>query len=98
MVDLSDLAADAQGVAKVVLESVQGMLLRIALQMVRDDYEDRRDRQRQGVELAKERGRYTGPQADQATHERTIALRSSGHSINRKAKLVGYSPSQVKRI
>lgn len=33
------------------------MLLRLALQMARDDYEDRRERQRQGIELAKQAGR-----------------------------------------
>ena len=53
VVDLSDLAAEAKGVAKVVLESIQDMLLKLALQMARDDYEDRRERQRQGVELAR---------------------------------------------
>lgn len=40
VVDLSDLAAEAQGVAKIVLEAVQIMLFRLALQMARDDYED----------------------------------------------------------
>ena len=60
VVDLSDLAAEAQGVAKIVLESVQDMLLKLALQMARDDYEDRRERQRQGIELAKRDGRYKG--------------------------------------
>lgn len=34
--------------------------LRLALQMARDDYEDRRERQRQGIELAKEVGKYRG--------------------------------------
>ena len=29
------------------------MLLKLALQMARDDYEDSRERQRQGIELAK---------------------------------------------
>ncbi|SQA82444.1 putative resolvase [Citrobacter freundii] len=33
VVDLSDLAAEAQGVAKIVLEAVQIMLFRLALQM-----------------------------------------------------------------
>src|SRR3546814_4793157 len=33
VVDLSDLAADAEGIARIVLESVQAMLLKIALQM-----------------------------------------------------------------
>jgi hypothetical protein len=53
LVDLSDLAAEADGVAKIVLESVQELLLKLALQMARDDYETRRERQRQGVQLAK---------------------------------------------
>ena len=98
VVDLSDLAAEAQGVAKIVLESLQELLLRLALQMARDDYEDRRERQRQGVALAKEAGRYTGRQADTATHERIIALRTAGHSIPDTARLAGCSESQVKRV
>ena len=98
VVDLSDLAAEAQGVAKIVLEAVQIMLFRLALQMARDDYEDRRERQRQGVALAKEAGRYTGRQADTATHERIIALRTAGHSIPDTARLAGCSESQVKRV
>ena len=57
MVDLSDLAAESEGVAKIVIEAVQTMLLRMALQLARDDYEDRRERQRQGVALAKIAGR-----------------------------------------
>ncbi|ECZ2944978.1 helix-turn-helix domain-containing protein [Salmonella enterica] len=98
VVDLSELAAEAKGVAKVVLESVQDMLLRLALQIARDDYEDRRERQRQGVELAKKAGRYTGRRADEATHARIVALRSAGKSIAATAKLAGCSQSQVKRV
>lgn len=98
IVDLSELAAEATGVAKVVIESVQDMLLRVALQMARDDYEDRRERQRQGVELAKAAGRYKGRPEDKAQHERIVALRSSGHSIAETARLVECSQSQVKRV
>ena len=98
VVDLSDLAAEAQGVAKIVLESVQELLLKLALQVARDDYEDRRERQRQGVELAKQAGKYTGRQADTDTHSRIIALRTAGYSIAKTAKLAGCSESQVKRI
>ena len=58
IVDLTDLADQAEGVAKVVLESVQAMLLRLALQMARDDYQERRERQRQGIQLAKKAGKY----------------------------------------
>jgi len=98
VVDLSELSEAADGVAKVVLESVQTMLLRLALQMARDDYEQRRERQRQGVKLAKEAGRYTGRKPNTKIHERIIALRTSGHTIPETARLAGCSASQVKRI
>ena len=98
VVDLSELAADAAGVTRIVLESVQEMLLRLALQMARDDYEDRRERQRQGVELAKQAGRYTGRIADDAKHALILALREKHHSIAETARLAECSPSQVKRV
>lgn len=98
VVDLTELAAEAKGVAKVVLESVQDMLLKLALQMARDDYEDRRERQRQGIELAKAAGRYAGRKTDTATHARIVALREGGKSIAETARLAGCSQSQVKRV
>ncbi|MDX7569008.1 hypothetical protein SJ550_26415, partial [Serratia marcescens] len=60
IVDLSDLVADSAGVARIVLEAVQDMLLRVALQTARDDYETRRERQREGIEIARRAGRYNG--------------------------------------
>lgn len=98
IVDLSDLADEAEGVAKIVLEAVQAMLLRLALQMARDDYDDRRERQRQGIELAKSSGQYTGRKANTKVHDRIVALRSAGHTIPETARLAGCSESQVKRI
>jgi DNA invertase Pin-like site-specific DNA recombinase len=70
LVDLSELAAVSDGVARIVLESVQELLLKLALQMARDEYETRRKRQQQGVQLAKATGRYTGRKSDLVTHER----------------------------
>ena len=98
LVDLSEFATAADGVARIVLESVQELLLKLALQMARDDYETRRERQRQGVQLAKAAGKYAGRIPDAATHQRIIALRGAGQSIKRTAKLAGCSESQVKRI
>lgn len=98
IVDLTELASESQGVSRIVLEAVQDMLLKLALQMARDDYETRRDRQRQGIELAKQKGRYEGRKADAGMHERIIALRSSGRSIADTARLAGCSASQVKRV
>lgn len=98
VVDLSELAAESKGVAKIVLESVQDMLLKLALQIAYDDYEDRRTRQRQGIELAREAGRYTGRKANTQVHDRIVALRDAGRSIADTATLAGCSTSQVKRI
>lgn len=98
LVDLSDFATEADGVARIVLESVQELLLKLALQMARDDYETRRERQRQGVQLAKAAGKYAGRIPDAAIHQRIIALRGAGQSIKRTAELAGCSESQVKRI
>jgi DNA invertase Pin-like site-specific DNA recombinase len=66
--------------------------------MTRDDYETRRERQRQGVQLAKVAGKYPGRRPDITTHERIVALRGAGHTIKRTAELAGCSESQVKRI
>jgi DNA invertase Pin-like site-specific DNA recombinase len=98
LVDLSDLAAESDGVAKIVLESVQTLLLKLALQMARDDYETRRERQRQGVQLAKTAGKYLGRKSNTTVHQRIIALRTAGEGIERTADLAGCSVSQVKRI
>ena len=66
--------------------------------MAHDDYEIRRERQRQGVALAKAAGRHAGRKTDEATHARIIALRSAGQTIKKTTELAGCSPAQVKRI
>lgn len=98
IIDLSELTAGADGVAKIVLEAVQELLLKLALQMSRDDYETRRERQQQGIQLAKTAGKYTGRVANTDIHRRIIALRRAGHSIKQTAELAGCSLSQVKKV
>lgn len=98
IVDLTELVADSAGVTRVVLEAVQDMLLRVALQTARDDYETRRERQREGIEIARREGRYTGRKADTAQHRRIVALRETGLSIAKTAELAGCSIAQVKRV
>lgn len=98
IVDLSELVAGSAGVARIVLEAVQEMLLRVALQTSRDDYEDRRERQRQGIEIARREGRYNGRKADHAQHRRIIAMREAGMSIAKTAELASCSVAQVKRV
>ena len=98
IVDLSDFASGMDGVAKIVLESVQELLLKLALQMSRDDYETRRERQRQGIQLARQSGKYKGRVANTVVHRRIIALRRAGTSIKQTAEMAGCSASQVKKV
>jgi hypothetical protein len=70
-VDLTDLVADSAGVARIVLEAVQDMLLRLALQSARDDYETRRERQREG---SRSRSGQGGTPGESQTLRITVAL------------------------
>lgn len=97
IVDMSELVADSTGTARIVLESIQDLLLKLSLQMARDDYETRRERQLQGIELAKSNGKYRGRKEDKERNELILKLRPH-HTIKETAKLVGCSASQVKRI
>lgn len=98
IVDLSELINAESGVAKVVLENVQDMLLKVALQLARDDYENRRRRQNEGIQIAKREGRYHGRIADKQLHKRIIEYRSRGTSIAETAKLNQCSVSLVKTV
>jgi DNA invertase Pin-like site-specific DNA recombinase len=98
VVDLSDLVSTSQGVAKIVLEAVQEMLLRLALQMARDEYEMRQERQRQGIIRAKAEGRYTGRAPNRALAMKIIELRTRNTSIQDTARIVGCHRSTVTRI
>jgi hypothetical protein len=58
------LLAGNSGVAKIVIEAVQQMLLRVALQSARDNYEVRRKRGRGRIEVANREGRHSGRKAN----------------------------------
>ena len=58
----------------------------------------RRELQRQGVEQARQAGKYLGRRTDEGMHARIKALRVGGHSIAVTARLGGCSKSQVKRV
>ncbi|MFN2349270.1 MAG: recombinase family protein [Thioalkalivibrio sp.] len=98
LVDLGDLAQDAEGITRVVIDATQDLLLKLALQVSHDDYQQRRRRQREGIEQAKKKGRFKGRQADKKNHARILELRAAGHSIAATARLTGASPSTIKRV
>lgn len=99
LIDLSQVSdAATGGMAKIVMDALQDMLLKLALQSARDDYETRRVRQRQGIEKAKQEGVYRGRKADSNRNARIIKLRANGSSIAETAKIIGCSVSQVKLV
>ncbi|QQK62493.1 resolvase (plasmid) [Shewanella sp. LC6] len=98
LVDLSELVDDASGVARIVLDSIQSLLLRLSLQAARDDYELRRERQAQGIEQAKMKGLYEGRKPNKQLHHFIIALRGAGDSISLTATKACCSEATVKRV
>jgi DNA invertase Pin-like site-specific DNA recombinase len=98
IVDMSELAATADGVTKIVIEATQDMLLKLALQISHNDFQERRNRIAQGVAITKEKGMYKGRKPDLQLHKDIVALRSSGVSITRTAELTGCCIAQVKRV
>lgn len=89
---------EAEGTARIVLDAMQNMLLDLALQMARDDYETRRERQRQGIEIAKDKGVYQGRPRNEPMRERVRMLLGSGMGTRATAREVGVSPTTVTRI
>jgi len=99
--DLNALVKDAKGSAKIVIDAIQDILLKLSLQMAREDYEQRRTRQRQGIELARKQRKFKGRQltpADMVRHQKIIDLRLNRCSVNEVATLLNCSASQVNRV
>ena len=99
LVDLSDFAAEAGGIAKIVLESVRELLLKLALQMARDDYENP-PRTAASGSPACQSGEANTPVALPTLQPTNVLLRlrSAGQTIKRTVALTGCSASQVKCI
>lgn len=96
IIDLGQIQTDSD-IAKIVVESVQEMLLKIALQMAYDDYHQRRVRQKEGIKIAQAEGRYKGRTPNQKQHDLIVQLRAH-HTIEETAKLAGCSTSLVKLV
>ncbi|MCK8069805.1 recombinase family protein [Cobetia sp. 1CM21F] len=96
LLDLSDI--EAEGMTSVILDSMQKLMLRIVLQMARDDYETRRERQRQGIEIAKAKGVYKGRPRDEEKRELVLTMLGAGKGVRETARLAKVSPTTVTRI
>ena len=100
IVDLGELMTENQTeLSKIIMLSVQEMLLKMALQIARDDYELRRERQLAGIALAKKNKKYKGRKPDLNKHQLILDLWATGNYTEAEiAKRVACSLPQVKRV
>jgi len=81
-----------------MLDALNRMMLDMLAAIARKDYEQRRQRQAQGIEKAKAHGKYKGRSVDTAKHARIRALLGEGQSIRAVANAVKCSPTTVQAV
>lgn len=85
-------AAGAAGLVGDIMKHVNNLLLEILATTARKDYEDRRRRQAQGIEKAKEQGKYQGrpvnPETAKKCARALVLVESSGMSMEEAARAV----------
>lgn len=81
-----------------MLGAINSMLVEMMAAIARKDYEQRRERQAQGIEKAKAAGKYQGRQIDVDLHKRVRELLAAGLGIRATARHADCSTTTVMRI
>ena len=82
-----------------MLKAINNMMMDMLAAIARKDYQDRRRRQAEGIQKAKEEGKYRGRQPNLELHEKIYQLRVINKlSIHDTAKLASVSPRTVIRV
>lgn len=81
-----------------MLAAINSMMVEMMAAIARKDYEQRRERQAQGIEKAKAGGIYKGRQADPDLHKRVRELLTAGLGIRGTARHAGCSTTTVLRV
>ncbi|WP_200626764.1 recombinase family protein [Pseudomonas sp. LAM2023] len=81
-----------------MLAAINSMLVEMMAAIVRKDYEQRRERQAQGIQKAKSASKYQGRPVDQELHKRVKELLSAGLGIRVTARHASCSTTTVLRI
>lgn len=101
-----DLPTSHQGMADTkgdeftgrMLAAINSMLVEMMAAIARKDYEQRRERQAQGISKAKEQGKYKGRPVDADLHKRVAELLRAGLGIRATARHADCSTTTVLRI
>jgi DNA invertase Pin-like site-specific DNA recombinase len=81
-----------------MLGAINSMLVEMMAAIARKDYEQRRERQAQGIEKAKAEGKYQGRPVDADLHKRVKELLKAGLGIRATARHADCSTTTVMRI
>ena len=81
-----------------MLAAINSMLVEMMAAIARKDYEQRRERQAQGIEKAKAEGAYKGRQIDVDLHKRVSELLGAGLGIRATARHASCSTTTVLKI
>ena len=81
-----------------LFSAMQNMFFKLAVSIAHDDYRKRKERQKQGIILAKQNGKYRGRQPNKALHKAIIEQRKMGVSIAKTALALNTSQSTVIRV
>lgn len=81
-----------------MLAAINAMLVDMMAAIARKDYEQRRERQAQGIAKAKAEGRYKGRPVDEDLHKRVRELLGAGLGIRATARHAGCSTTTVLKI
>lgn len=81
-----------------MLAAINGMMIEMMAAISRKDYEQRRQRQAQGIKKAKKEGAYTGRKADPDLRRRVRDALGAGLGVRAAARVVGCSTNTVTRI
>jgi DNA invertase Pin-like site-specific DNA recombinase len=81
-----------------MLGAINSMLVEMMAAIARKDYEQRRERQAQGIQKAKAEGKYQGRPVDADLHKRVNELLKAGLGIRATARHADCSTTTVLRI
>ncbi|AYC34688.1 serine recombinase [Pseudomonas cavernae] len=81
-----------------MLGAINSMLVEMMAAIARKDYEQRRERQAQGIDKAKAEGKYKGRPVDADLHKRITELLKAGLGIRATARHADCSTTTVLRI
>ncbi|WP_370548703.1 recombinase family protein [Edwardsiella tarda] len=81
-----------------MFEAMNSMMLDMLAAISRKDYDDRRRRQRQGIEKAKREKKYRGRPVDENLHRKVKELLSDGKSWSKIQELIGCSRATIAKV